>query len=148
MDKSSIITSPEAETVYAESDTVFVKAYANQDAGVSIRKFQLFLDDELIRDFESLEIDTFLTDVSKGVHSITVKSIDDAARIHMDSCRFFVGAPLSITVTDPVGKGDVSISPLDGPYVEGMQVSFQATPAFQYTFEGWSGDLSVTENPA
>lgn len=148
MDKSTIITSPESEMVYAEDDTVFIRAYANQVPGVSIRKFQLFLDDELFHVFGSSEIDTFFTEVSRGEHSITAKSIDDAAHIAMDSCRFFVGTPLSITITDPVGKGEVSISPADGPYVEGMQVSIQANPAFLYKFEAWLGNLSMSENPA
>jgi len=148
MDKPTIITSPGSEMVYAEGDTVFIRAFANQDAGVSIRKFQLFLDDELIHVFGSSMIDTSFTEVSRGAHLIIVKSIDDAAHIAMDSCRFFVGAPLSITVTDPVGMGEVSISPPDGPYVEGMQVFIQANPAFQYKFEGWLGDLNITENPA
>jgi len=48
---------------------------------------------------------------------------------------------LSVT-TEPVGGGWVSLSPSYDDYSEGTQVSLTATPAAEYEFVSWSGDVS------
>jgi len=47
-----------------------------------------------------------------------------------------------------VGSGSVSLSPSGGVYDSGTSVQLTATPAAGYKFDGWSGDLSGTTNPA
>ena len=56
----------------------------------------------------------------------------------------------SITVavnTSVVGSGTVAVSPSAGPYAQGSQVTFTATPAPGWTFQGWSGSVSGSANP-
>jgi uncharacterized repeat protein (TIGR02543 family) len=50
--------------------------------------------------------------------------------------------------TDVVGQGTVAVSPEAADYVEGETVEVTATAASGWTFTGWSGDLSGTDNPA
>jgi hypothetical protein len=53
---------------------------------------------------------------------------------------------VSYTLTvNIVGQG--SVSPEGGRYVSGTQVSLNATPATDWQFASWSGDLSGTANP-
>ncbi len=49
--------------------------------------------------------------------------------------------------TSVVGSGTVVVSPSAGPYAQGSQVSFTATPAPGWTFQGWSGSVSGSANP-
>ena len=48
---------------------------------------------------------------------------------------------LSVSVS-PTGTG--SVSPLDGEYKSGVQVTLTASPASGYLFDHWSGDASGT----
>ena len=47
-----------------------------------------------------------------------------------------------------VGNGTVTQSPESGPYPDGEEVELTATPDEGWQFDGWSGDLTVTTNPA
>ncbi len=47
-----------------------------------------------------------------------------------------------IVNTEPVGGGQVSLSPSYDDYSEGSQVSLTATPSAEYEFVSWSGDVS------
>ncbi len=63
-----------------------------------------------------------------------------------------IGAVFDPTVTveaDPSAGGEVDVTPpqASGGYLVGSQVTLEARPAPGYTFEGWSGDASGTENP-
>ena len=50
--------------------------------------------------------------------------------------------------TMTVGSGSVSLSPPGGTYDADTQVQLTATPATDYEFSGWSGDLTGSTNPA
>ena len=45
------------------------------------------------------------------------------------------------------GMGTVTLSPLGGIYDVGTEVTLTASPTGMKTFDGWSGDLSGTNNP-
>jgi len=47
-----------------------------------------------------------------------------------------------------VGNGTVSQSPLNATYVSGTVVTLTAAAGFNWTFTGWTGDLSGAQNPA
>jgi uncharacterized repeat protein (TIGR02543 family) len=52
------------------------------------------------------------------------------------------------TLSVIASNGTVSIDPSSGAYVPGAVVTLTATPKTGYVFNGWSGDLTGSENPA
>ena len=47
----------------------------------------------------------------------------------------------------PIGPGAISIDPQANSYAGGTPITITATPNTNYTFLGWSGDASGTNNP-
>ena len=60
------------------------------------------------------------------------------------ACTKEVLYTLNVTVT-PSGSGTTSIT--SETYAAGQTVSVKATPATDYIFKGWSGNISSTDNP-
>jgi pectate lyase len=57
------------------------------------------------------------------------------------------GSTFTLT-TSVTGSGSVSRSPNAASYASGTVVTLSATPAANFRFTGWSGDLTSTANPA
>jgi uncharacterized repeat protein (TIGR02543 family) len=57
-----------------------------------------------------------------------------------------VGVQYTLT-TNTVGQGSITLNPSGGTYPEGTVVTLTAVPASGWQFDGWSGDLSGTQNP-
>jgi agmatine deiminase len=58
-------------------------------------------------------------------------------------------APPQYTLTvNILGQGTVSLNPPGGTYDAGTVVTLTATPDSGWQFDGWSGDLSGSQNPA
>jgi uncharacterized repeat protein (TIGR02543 family) len=55
--------------------------------------------------------------------------------------------PCTLTV-NTVGQGSVALNPPGGTYDPGTVVTLTATPYSGWQFDGWSGDLTGTANPA
>jgi hypothetical protein len=53
----------------------------------------------------------------------------------------------SLTV-NVVGNGTVTQNPASATYLDGTIVTLTAVPGFNWTFQGWSGDLTGAQNPA
>jgi uncharacterized repeat protein (TIGR02543 family) len=49
--------------------------------------------------------------------------------------------------TNTVGNGSITLDPPGGTYCEGTAVTLTAVPDAGWQFDGWSGDLSGTQNP-
>jgi uncharacterized repeat protein (TIGR02543 family) len=49
--------------------------------------------------------------------------------------------------TDTVGNGSITLDPAGGTYCEAVVVTLTAVPDAGWQFDGWSGDLSGTQNP-
>lgn len=64
----------------------------------------------------------------------------------------FAPAPPAIytitTTVSPAGGGAISLSPSQANYSEGTSVTVTATPATNYTFTGFTGDLNSATNPS
>jgi uncharacterized repeat protein (TIGR02543 family) len=54
---------------------------------------------------------------------------------------------LTTSVT-PDSSGSITVSPASGPYYEGDVLTLTAVPADGYEFQGWTGHLTGTTNPA
>ena len=64
---------------------------------------------------------------------------------------FFVSSAVQgnfLLTVNKVGTGSVDLSPAGGVYEDSTVVTLTATAAPGWTFAGWSGDLSGSENPA
>ncbi|NIM15164.1 MAG: PKD domain-containing protein [Candidatus Aminicenantes bacterium] len=58
------------------------------------------------------------------------------------------GGPTQYTLTtNTVGNGSITLDPPGGTYNEGTVVTLTAVPDAGWQFDGWSGDLSGTQNP-
>jgi uncharacterized repeat protein (TIGR02543 family) len=58
----------------------------------------------------------------------------------------YTAGPFTLTV-NITGTGTVTLNPIGGTYEAGTVVTLTATPDSNYTFTGWSGDLSGSTNP-
>ncbi|UCH96662.1 MAG: PKD domain-containing protein, partial [Candidatus Aminicenantes bacterium] len=57
--------------------------------------------------------------------------------------------PIQYTLTtNTVGQGSITLDPPGGTYNEGTVVTLTAVPDAGWQFDGWSGDLSGSDNPA
>jgi hypothetical protein len=57
------------------------------------------------------------------------------------------GQRYTLTV-NVVGNGTVTQNPVSATYLDGTIVTLTAVPGFNWTFQGWSGDLAGAQNPA
>jgi hypothetical protein len=57
-------------------------------------------------------------------------------------------APLYTLTASASDGGHVSVEPPEGSYASGTVVTLTATPDPGWDFDGWSGDLSGTDNPS
>jgi uncharacterized repeat protein (TIGR02543 family) len=67
------------------------------------------------------------------------------------AASFAPAATTNYTVTtavSPANAGTVTLSPNSASYSSGTSVQATATPATNYVFTGWSGDLTGSTNPA
>jgi uncharacterized repeat protein (TIGR02543 family) len=65
------------------------------------------------------------------------------------TATFVQGSLVSYTLTvNVVGNGTVTQNPLNTTYASGAIVTLTAVPSASWTFQGWSGDLTGTQNPA
>lgn len=89
-----------------------------------------------------------VTGVSEGIATITATTADGG---YSASCEITVldQEIQQFTITTSVtGSGTITLSPTGGTYDSGTVVSITATPGSGFQFEGWSGDLTGTQNPA
>jgi len=80
-----------------------------------------------------------------------INSTDNPVSLTMDSDKsitatFIQQAQFTITVNTS-GSGDVVLNPNEDKYLEGAEVAARAIPENGYQFDGWSGDISSTQNP-
>jgi hypothetical protein len=77
-----------------------------------------------------------------GLQNPTTLLVDSDKSI---SASFTTTYTLSVSIK---GKGSVALDPPGGIYLAGTQVTLTAVPASGFRFQGWSGALSGSTNPA
>ncbi|MFA9389781.1 MAG: pectate lyase [Prolixibacteraceae bacterium] len=133
-EQETVLRSPKLNAEYSPADTIYVSANANEYKIGSIQKFELFLDTQLIHQFNSSVIDTFLTNTSPGAHTLTIQSTDDIGNILRDSASFSVSNAFQLTINNGSGSGN---------YAEGTEVSIIANEAPNgELFLFWTGDTT------
>jgi pectate lyase len=92
---------------------------------------------------------TVTAELQEGVNIITLKaSTDDGYlsidRIEVSGEKGLMGYELELV---PIGAGEIIVEPEEPNYIEGAIVELAAEPNVGWSFAGWSGDLSGSENP-
>ena len=84
---------------------------------------------------------------ASGGDELTADSIVDTAADHTLYAQWTAIAYTLVANVDPSGGGTVHIDPAAGPYYYNDTVTLTASPAAGYSFAGWSGDVTSTDNP-
>ena len=83
-----------------------------------------------------------------SVGAVKTYTFTNVIAAHTISATFKINTCTLSINTIGTGSGTVSLNPPGGEYNSGTVVTLTATPAENSKFEGWSGDLSGTQNPA
>jgi hypothetical protein len=131
-EQETALLSPVSDAVYLSNDPLHVKANASEYKFGCIKKFELYLDDFFVSDYGTEKMDTLLTGLAVGSHTVIVKSTDDLGYSTSDTSSFVVVPGYSLTVNSGSGSGN---------YAEGTEVSIRAdTPPNGEAFDKWTGD--------
>jgi hypothetical protein len=131
------LVQPQKNQVFlGNADTsIHVEAYANDYNGGVIVKMELYLDNELVREYnDSTRIITTLENVSPGMHHITIKSTDDSGKTTEEKTTIYVGQKEVRINVEEGPNGQVVLEPPGGIYSEGIIV------------QGWIKDIESTRN--
>ncbi len=98
---------------------------------------------------ESAEIMLVFDPSARGVRTatLTIFSNPNYKDTEMTVALTGIGFIPAALTTNTVGEGTISVSK-DAPYDVGDELTLTATPAEDWAFVGWSGDLTGSENPA
>lgn len=136
---TTILANPFPGQVIYTKDTILVRAFANKYTGNSFFKFELIIDTDKTYTFQGEIIDTVLTGLSAGQHSIVIKSLYENDYYETDSAIFTVSLPVhSLAVYQGTGSGN---------YTVGTKVIIKANSAPKgMVFDQWTGDTEFVEN--
>jgi uncharacterized repeat protein (TIGR02543 family) len=94
----------------------------------------------------SFELANDFTDLSDA-NAATVSHDNIPGTLTIDATPATGQQRYTLTV-NVVGNGTVTQNPLNTTYLSGANVTLTAVPSASWTFQGWSGDLTGTQNPA
>jgi murein DD-endopeptidase MepM/ murein hydrolase activator NlpD len=119
-------------------DRLFIHVITNNDA-----------DSSLTPDHSQYGFNT--AEYPDGEYNLVVEVFDEAGNSTVDSQTVIFNNGNAQTYTLSVessGGGSVSLSPDGSVFEEGTEVELTAQAEEGYTFSGWSGDISGSDNPA
>ena len=89
-----------------------------------------------------------------GPFPVTNSALVQAMSLSADFSQYSFAAPVTLQIipgfslqTSVVGGGTVSANPTNGPYASNSVVTLTATPAPNWAFGYWTGDVTGTLNP-
>ncbi|MGD8787804.1 MAG: CBM35 domain-containing protein, partial [Phycisphaerales bacterium] len=92
---------------------------------------------------------TITAELQEGVNTITMTARTDDAYLSMD--RIEVSGEKGLMEYElelvPIGAGEIITEPEEPNYIEGTVVELAAEPNTGWSFAGWGGDLSGSDNP-
>ncbi|MFT3753104.1 MAG: pectate lyase [Paludibacter sp.] len=98
---STILASPLQNASFKNTDTIPVMAFANKYTGSTLSKFDLIIDNQLSQTFTTSTMNTPLTGLKAGSHTIIVKSEYANGAIESDTCNIKVtGTNATTTLYD------------------------------------------------
>lgn len=112
-----------------------------------IQNVEVSIDGQMVYSCECSTLNTLLTDLSLGDHTIGLKATDVNGNSATNSCQIFVGEHEYTISTTIIGTGEVTFNPPGGTYVEGTEVTVSAQTEAPSFFNGWLGDAPKDINP-
>lgn len=137
--RSTVMIGPANDLSFYTTDTVYIEAFANSQTGSALSEFEILLDSESFASFTKYNIDTFLTDLDAGEHTIIVNAKYEDGSVESDTSNFSVSIE-TFTLTVSLGEGS-------GEYEEGSKVLINAKgTSGSKVFDKWIGDTMYVEN--
>ena len=137
--------SPEVNEIFIASSAVNinVEAYANDYNGGSITRIELYMDEQLVKvEGEANRIAVTLEGVSRGMHHLMVKAIDNTGNESTETTTVYVGTQrVRVAIDEEARNGRVTLDPSGGLYTEGVDVKIEAVPNKGYRFHSWIKDI-------
>jgi len=113
-----------------------IKVVVNVTAG----KYDVYLDGNYIAAVNAV------TKLSNVTHISFAQWNDGAGTFYIDNVSAFKETEYTLQI-NIIGSGSVQKNPDQATYAYGTAVNLTAFPDSYWTFAGWSGDLTGTENP-
>lgn len=139
---TTLLASPYQDQVVTTTDTIGVRAFANDISGKDFIRFELTVDTNTLYSYDNMLIDTVFSGLDTGMHSMFVKAVYAGNYVETDSAVFKVVRPIhKLTVYS--GSGD-------GEYSYGSEVTITAKdPRAGEVFDKWiwfTDDTAYIEN--
>lgn len=135
----TLIVAPIPDSKLVFSEATVVKAYANKYTGKKFQRLEVVVDTNTVYTYSVQAMDTALTDLGKGLHSIVINAVYEGGYTESDTSIFSIVRPYRKLI---VNSGDG-----DGTYEEGSVVTIKADkPRAGREFDKWLGDVETVGN--
>ncbi len=136
---ATLIIGPVNEADFYTTDTVFFKAFANENNSSSLSQFDLLLNNELISSTTNSTIDSYLTALDAGNYTFIAKATYKDGSTESDTTNFSVSLEL-FELKVVLGEGA-------GEYSEGQEVTISASSTSgTKVFNMWIGDTMYVDD--
>ena len=121
---STILASPVPNTIFTNTDTIPLMAFANKYTGSSLKKFDLIIDNQAPQSYSTFTINTPISGLKAGSHTIIVKSEYVNGITESDTCNLKItGTSASATLYDT--KNNLNCYP--NPSTNGFTIDIPGT---------------------
>lgn len=97
---TTVMTAPLTTVAVKSTDTIPVVAFANKYQTSTLKKFDLLLNNQLIRSYATATIDTMLTGLKGGNYTLIAKAEYLSGTIESDTLKFVVSGTSDIATVD------------------------------------------------
>jgi PelA/Pel-15E family pectate lyase len=94
---TTILASPLPNSSFVNADTIPLMAFANKTTGSTLKKFDLIIDNQTAQSVTSYTMNTPITGLKAGSHTIIVKSEFTNGVIESDTCTVKISGPSATT---------------------------------------------------
>ena len=141
---STILASPLPNASFANTDTIPVMAFANKTTGSTLKKFDLIIDNQVSQTFTTFTINTSLTGLQAGTHTLIVKSEYANGFIESDTCTIKITG-ISAISTLSENKNNMICYP--NPSTNGFTIDLQGTEIANVQIFNLQGQQVFNANP-
>ena len=141
---STILVSPVPNASFANTDTIPVMAFANKNNGSTLKKFDLIIDAQAPQTFTTYTINTPLSGLAAGSHTIIVKSEYVNGFIESDTCSIKITGP---NVINTLSENKNNLICYPNPSANGFTVDMQGSEIATVQVYNLQGQLVFKANP-